>query len=51
MAAQKKDESQEENKKKYISERLALDWDFTTKMLLAMAGRREFGYKNDQETT
>ena len=40
MAVQKKDEPQEENKKKYISERLALDWDFTTKMLLAMARRR-----------
>lgn len=36
MAAQKKAEPQEENKKKYISERLALDWDFTTRMLLVL---------------
>lgn len=36
MAAQKKAEPKEENKKKYISERLALDWDFTTRMLLAL---------------
>lgn len=43
MAAQKKDEPQEENKKKYISERLALDWDFTTKMLLALGGGKTRG--------
>ena len=43
MAAQKKAEPQEENKKKYISERLALDWDFTTRMLLVLGGRKAHG--------
>ena len=43
MAVQKKDEPQEENKKKYISEKLALDWDFTTKMLLALGRGKTHG--------
>lgn len=43
MSAQKKAEPQEENKKKYISERLALDWDFTTKMLLFLGRRKAHG--------
>ena len=31
---------EEPDKKSYISNELALDWDFSTRMLLAMAGRR-----------
>ncbi|MDR7814620.1 hypothetical protein [Lacrimispora sp.] len=33
----------EPGEKKYISNALALDWDFTTKMLLAVGGRKTHG--------
>lgn len=38
--SQKVPQKEEPDKKSYISNELALDWDFTTRMLLAVGGRR-----------
>lgn len=38
--SKKAPQNEERDKKSYISNGLALDWDFTTRMLRAVAGRR-----------